>query len=210
MHGSKKSIQPTAMGEGAVPTVPPSTDGWFYPENQRGLQGLLTPGTLSILEVGSFHGLSARFMLDHAPNASIVCVDTWAGEVLPEVFADLEIFRASCWEYRDRISFVKADSREALPLLLDQGLRPDLVYIDGGHSYDVVEADLINALQFPGALVCGDDYAPEWHEVVTAVNNVAIARGRRLVATGRFFFLGRNPGPPVRRTFWDRLRGLIR
>ncbi len=58
------------------------------------------------------------------------------------------------------IHLFEGDSRETLPQHLGILLKMDFIYIDGGHSYDVVKSDWENArlLMHPRTVVLFDDY----------------------------------------------------
>lgn len=69
-----------------------------------------------------------------------------------------------CFEYlkstfgeRVRVHF--GDSREVLPVLRAQGLLYDLVHVDGGHGWSVMQADLLNAFDLcrDGSALMMDD-----------------------------------------------------
>ena len=61
---------------------------WVLAFRQNGF----TDRPISALEIGSWEGRSAVFLLDHLPNARLTAVDTWAGsdEHSPEHVADIE------------------------------------------------------------------------------------------------------------------------
>ena len=182
------------------PQVPATTEGWCAVENYQVMGGLLSEKTKLILEVGSWHGRSARLMLDLAKNATIICVDIWNPDPTKKVpgteiptSTDFGSFVASCWAYRDRIIAIPGDSQVVLPELRTRGIRPDIIYIDGSHECPVVDNDIENAILFPGAFVFGDDLAGEFPDVVAAVKDTAEIWGRELTANGRCWSLGRNP-----------------
>ena len=52
-------------------------DGWFTPHNKQVLRTLLSADTRCVVELGSYLGLSTRFILEHAPNALVYAVDLW-------------------------------------------------------------------------------------------------------------------------------------
>ena len=173
----------------ARPDLTPSLQGWLMPENQWGLR-VLVPGKSVIVEIGTHHGLSARFMADLAPEASVYCVDpweTWGGGIFPST---PEHFFASCWDYRDRLIPVRGRSPAALDFLAGQGVKPDLVYVDGDHREDGAYADIAAVIRlWPKAVLCGDDYATENPGVMRAVERAGAESGRILWQSGRFWRL---------------------
>jgi len=158
------------------PAVPPSDHGWFGPEHVELLSGALSSGTKVFLEMGSWLGKSTRFIAAHAPNAFIIAIDHWKGSaehhstpewkaLLPTLY---ETFLKNCWPYRDRIIPMRIDTVSGMKLVFQQGISPDVVFIDAGHDYISARADLSYALGlFPNAAICGDDFM--WEGVARTV-----------------------------------------
>jgi hypothetical protein len=94
-----------------------------------------------------------------------------------------ETFLANCWDYRQRIVPVRLDSLEGLAEVAQHGILPDVVYLDGDHTYEAVYADvqLIRRL-FPAATLVGDDW--DWEGVRAAVEQVARESGGRVGVHG--------------------------
>jgi hypothetical protein len=117
-----------------------------------------------ILEIGSFEGLSACFLLWRLPLASITCVDPFVG--IPEHAGmesdDLERTFDSNVALVDatRVRKLVGDSKRRLLDLLEEEDRFDLVYVDGSHlGLDVlVDAALSWQLVAPSGVVVFDDY----------------------------------------------------
>jgi predicted O-methyltransferase YrrM len=120
-----------------------------------------------VLEIGSFEGLSACFVLWRLPDSAVTCVDTFEGSaehvargllpsaVLEAVFdANVALVDAS------RVRKIVGDSRRVLVDLLDEGARFDLIYVDGSHvALDViVDAALAWRLLAIGGFIVFDDY----------------------------------------------------
>ena len=122
----------------------------------------------SVLEIGSFEGLSACYLLWRLPQAHVTCVDTFKGGV--EHVADglplsqlQELFdRNVALVDASRVRKLVGDSRSILVELAKESQRFDLVYVDGSHmGLDViVDAALSWHLLAPRALMIFDDY--EW------------------------------------------------
>lgn len=117
-----------------------------------------------ILEIGSYEGLSACFLLWRLPLAHITCVDTFGG--IPEhaglPAADLErAFDANvALVDASRVRKLVGDSKRRLLELSDEEARFDLVYVDGSHlGLDVlVDAALSWELLAPSGVIVFDDY----------------------------------------------------
>lgn len=119
-----------------------------------------------LLEVGSFEGLSASFLLWRLPDAHITCVDTFAGSPEHGVMGinDDELERAFDRNVAlvdaSRVRKVVGRSAEVLMDLLDGDERFELVYIDGSHlALDVlVDGALSWRLVNPDGFLIFDDY----------------------------------------------------
>jgi len=144
---------------------------WPFIFEARGL--LRRPG-LRILEIGSWEGLSCRFVLDHLPGSVITCVDTWAGAdehvaatgAAAAALADLEArFDANTHAYGDRVTKWKGTSQEYFATC-----RPrecfDLVYVDGSHRADDVLVDAVRGFEAlaPGGVMIFDDYLWKYYD----------------------------------------------
>lgn len=179
-----------------------SAPGWLEEWNRELFARFLGPETRCVLELGTWTGLSARCMLDCAPNASCICIDHFRGSEAHRTdpyFADhcanlFALFCQASWEYRDRLYPIRAETMDGLALVDSLCLCPELVYVDADHRYKYVRRDVETVLDlFPGAIIVGDDYAVEESEdfaVARAVNDVADSRGIMLhVHQGAWYIL---------------------
>ena len=120
------------------------------------------------LEIGSWQGLSALFLLKTFPNMRLTCVDTWAGSTehlspereLGAVLSSLEDdFDHNTRSGSERVSKFKGTS-DAFFVSCDPKSKFRFIYIDGSHFSDEVLKDAINA--FPllevGGVMVFDDY----------------------------------------------------
>ncbi len=157
----------------AVPDVPPDPQGFFDAENVASLRRALAlvPTTAPlILELGTWKGKSAKWMLETYPAARVVCVDSWTPETTYADFGGkwdwlaktphlLETCQRNLWAVRDRCLLVKASTVHGMALVDECGLKPDLVYVDASHAYEDVCVDVRGAIhRWPDAVVLGDDY----------------------------------------------------
>jgi predicted O-methyltransferase YrrM len=121
-----------------------------------------------VLELGSFEGLSACFLIWRLPEVRVTCVDTFAGSPEHSLQAvdhsELEdIFdRNMALVDGARARKIAGTSAEVLLSLGRREERFDLIYIDASHfALDVVvDAALAWKLVVPGGIVIFDDY--EW------------------------------------------------
>ena len=147
----------------------------------------------TIIEVGSWKGASAIHMAKLAPEADILCVDTWLGSIeswVPErggeykdMYDSLRLkhgypqiyytFASNVVKHvgRERICPMPMPSSEAARMLAQRGMTADFIYIDGSHAYEDVKRDLRDywPLVRVGGFLMGDDYA--WDDVRKAVHS---------------------------------------
>ena len=131
----------------------------------------------TIIEVGTWMGMSACHMADLAPEAQVYCVDTWLGstefwttmEGTPDRDLMLEHGYPNCYYqflsnvvHRGlvaRVHPVPVPSEIGAEVLKHRGVKADLIYIDAGHSYEEVMRDVSHYLPLlrPGGVMFGDD-----------------------------------------------------
>ena len=134
-----------------------------------------------IIEVGSWKGASAIHMAKLAPQAEILCIDTWLGSAEMWDYPDLKrhhgfpqvyyTFASNVVHFvgRERICPLPLSSTAAATLLKRRGVLADVVYIDGAHEYVDVRRDIEEywPLVRPGGILFGDDYGhPEVYQAV--------------------------------------------
>ena len=120
---------------------------------------------VSVLEVGSYQGRSAIWLLENIltdPTSRITCIDTFAGSVehtSEQKDSIEELFDFNTRVFKHKIMKLKGNSADVLRSLSKQ--QYDMIYIDGDHRAPYVLMDLILAfplLKIGGLLIC-DDYA---------------------------------------------------
>lgn len=146
-------------------------------------RGLLEREGLRILEIGSWEGLSCRFLLDSLPGSVITCIDTWSGSdehgdgsaVGGGVTAGIEArFDHNTHGYEDRVVKWKGTSQSYFAARAPRECF-DLVYVDGSHRADDVLVDALlgfEALAVGGVMVF-DDYL--WKHYPRARDNPGAA-----------------------------------
>jgi predicted O-methyltransferase YrrM len=139
------------------------------------------PQGAEVLEIGSWEGMSALFLLSARPDLRITCVDTWEGAetfVGTQQGADCERrFDANTAEHADRITKFRGTSAEYFASASGEG-RFDLIYVDGSHYYADVLADAFAGFEAlkPGGLMIFDDYMLGPYEDVDDRPGMAINR----------------------------------
>ena len=140
-----------------------------------------------IVEVGTWKGGSAITMSRHAPEAEIICVDTFLGAPWhwenPQRRSGLGLFngfptlflafqRAVLANGRqDYITPMPMTSRQAASMFREWGESADMVYIDAGHEQWAVSSDIHAwwGLVNPGCVMFGHDFTTAHPEVCEAV-----------------------------------------
>ena len=132
----------------------------------------------TILEIGTYLGMGAlTFALNTTAECRIFTIDLPDNEFDSDAEASdwqfVENSRGrvgSAWrDYPSQISGkivqLRGDSRT---VSLDEVGRPDLIFIDGGHSYEIVKSDTERALSVlaQGGAMLWDDYGMFWQDDV--------------------------------------------
>ena len=111
--------------------------------------------TFSYLEIGSWEGNSALFILKNYTTDNVVCVDLW--EKSSEINKNFENFKLNMEEFKNKFSFFRETSDN---FFINNKDKFDIIYIDGSHESIQVYKDINNAWNFlniGGILIC-DDY----------------------------------------------------
>lgn len=115
-------------------------------------------GARLIGEIGFNAGCSSYALLKYAPDAMVVSFDL--GEHESVAVNKLLIDK----KFPGRHTLIRGDSRETVPAFADSNpdLRFDVVFIDGGHDYEVAHADIMNMrrVSSAGTAVVMDDLVP--------------------------------------------------
>ena len=138
--------------------------------------GLSQKDEINYLEIGSFEGLSALFMLEEFPNCTVTCVDTWQGsdEHSSRLGSSIEDnFDYNVRKYHDRLTKKKMSSHEFLISANDA--KYDIIYVDGSHYSDDVIIDVLKSFDILkiGGLLILDDYL--WKNYKNKNDNPAVA-----------------------------------
>lgn len=124
------------------------------------------PLAREVLEIGSFVGGSASLFLTLLPEARIVCVDPFTGDLHGgeayngDVATIEQRFDEALAPFPGRVEKTRSRSVPALDALAVQGRRFDVIYIDGSHRHDDILVDSLLAwpLLRVGGLMMWDDY----------------------------------------------------
>ncbi len=145
---------------------------------------------INALEIGSFEGLSACFLLRQLPLAKLTCVDAWAGSNEYPEFDHFDVveeaFDRNVAPWHGQITKYKGLSFRYFAAL-EESDRYDFVYIDGSHHADDVIADAIRGfahLKIGGVMIL-DDYLWRWYPRLNENPAIAINAFLRLIE-GRY------------------------
>lgn len=110
---------------------------------------------LRVMEIGFNAGHSAEVFLQHNPQLSLVSFDLG---LYDSVKPAKEYIDAT---YPNRHTLILGDSRETVPRFIREnpGTKFDVIFVDGGHEYEISKADLENCahLAHKDTLVLLDD-----------------------------------------------------
>jgi predicted O-methyltransferase YrrM len=135
------------------------TTDWFtqnIPIWKEHLAQFVNKPNLKFLEIGSFEGRSAIWLLENVlthPTSNLTCIDHWVREMI------FRRFRNNIKKYLEKTNIVHDYSSNAL-----RKYEPvptfDFIYIDGGHSAPCVIEDMILSFPLlkPGGVFILDDY----------------------------------------------------
>jgi hypothetical protein len=139
---------------------------------------------LRILEIGSWEGRSASFLLTLFTDAHIICVDTWEGS---DEHSDINVttveerFNRNVSRFQGRIEKFKGSSERFFSSFTEANSF-DLIYIDGSHFGDDVLIDAIKSyfLLKDGGILIFDDYLWRFYADLRADPIIAINKFLRL------------------------------
>lgn len=142
-------------------------------------EGLYLRPRLNCLEIGSWQGLSALFLLTELPNASLTCIDTWETKGSPEnghredlALSGRQTFQENLAKQKEKVEEFQGTSDEYFASQINRG-RFDFIYIDGSHKSQNVLKDAVNSflsLEQHGILVFDD---LTWRQSSDYFNNPA-------------------------------------
>ena len=126
----------------------------------------------SVIEVGSFLGLSACWFAEHVEE--VTCVDVFDKDMLgsvmrsamrsapPETMDNMyDLFLANTAAYPN----ITSHKMPSLQAAAELDVVADLVYIDADHTYEAVKADVEAWTPHARRVVCGDDNIYQWLSV---------------------------------------------
>jgi hypothetical protein len=146
----------------------------------------------SILEIGFNAGHSAMLLLTANPLLSYTAIDIGHNPYVDECFQYLKQV------FGDRINLVVGDSTQKIPEVLSVNNQFDGYIIDGGHSFDNINADLTNIIFYanPNSVILVDDtnvpnirFMVDYHMLSGNLLHINDASGHISSDTSMFFKL---------------------
>lgn len=128
-----------------------------------------TPDGGLILEIGCLYGGTTAVLALSNPKAHVISIDnfSWTPPKYPQV--SLALTEKNLKEAGVKNSMlVQADSRE-IAKLWESSI--DLLWIDGGHSYEYVFSDLVNFAPYAQVVALHDYGNPAWKSIKQAVDD---------------------------------------
>jgi glycosyltransferase involved in cell wall biosynthesis len=125
----------------------------------------------TIAEIGSWKGRSTNALLEGC-KGEVTAIDHFEGssdikDGTHGAKGAYEQFKENTKQFKN-LKVVKAESGEAAEKLKDA--RFEMVFIDGGHTYEEVKRDIDLWQGKATKMICGHDYSDAWPEVKKAVN----------------------------------------
>lgn len=151
----------------------PAELGWLHSTAQE---------MSSVVEVGSWKGRTTDALLAGC-KGTVWAVDHFKGSKTERNSYHREatekdiskIFLENVGHYKN-LKLLKMDSLEAAKRFEDKSV--DMVFIDGGHTYEEVKADIKAWLPKAKKMICGHDYSGDVecavHEILGDVNTIEI------------------------------------
>lgn len=171
--------------------LPYNDHGWYI--NGDAMEALIREKNAKVVvELGSWLGTSTRHIASHLPENGIVyAVDHWLGsadhdifspDYFPELYAILPILYEQFLsnvihaDLTKKIVPIRKNTLEAVSYFHENGIKPDIIYVDASHDEESVYNDLVAyyPLVKGHGTLCGDDWG--WGEglpVMKAVERFA-------------------------------------
>ena len=123
----------------------------FLPKVKNISNMVLNKNIKNVMEIGFNSGFSALLMLLSNPNVVLHCFDLGEHSYTPACYHKLKE------NFGNRINLTIGDSTKTL---LNVNETYDLIHIDGGHSTEVAESDIVNSIRLSkkGTVLIMDDY----------------------------------------------------
>lgn len=210
-----QTLQNNAFSQLDVSNHVADTHGWmdgsFKTTFQKVLMNIPRTQPLTVIEVGTWKGLSTLTMASASKemgfgNTRIIAIDTWLGapefwtwglndptrgtslnlkDGYPTVFYTFTK-NVKKLGHNDIIIPFPISSIQALDVMKYYKISADVIYIDAAHEYEPVLKDIEGYWDIlnPGGTMIGDDYVSAWPGVIKAVNHFCTSKGLQFSLSG--------------------------
>jgi len=137
------------------------------PEETKDLILLTKNPNILVMEIGFNGGHSAETFLKNNDNLLLTSFDLGMHDYIKTAKEYIDM------TYPDRHTLILGDSRETLPIFLKNNVdkKFDVIFIDGGHQYEIAKSDIINCLSLAhkDTIVIVDDtiFTKDWERDYT-------------------------------------------
>ncbi len=144
---------------------------WTTVEERELLEKLAreVPQQGRILEIGSLYGGTTVILAKAAPTSRVIAIDefSWTPEGYPTPSRE-KMLTDLLTEGVTNVAVIEEASEKIAP---EWTTEVDLCFIDGGHSYKYIFADLTNFAPFARVVACHDYKNPLWESVTQAITD---------------------------------------
>lgn len=145
----------------------PDIEGWMTFTELNWLYNT-AKGMGSVAEIGSWKGRSTHALL--SSGTQVTAIDTWEGSADPRDGTHgvntFNEFQKNVGHFQN-LRVVHSSSLEAAENMEGSF---DMIFIDAGHTYEEVKADILAWKPYAKKIICGHDYSDTWPEVKRAVD----------------------------------------
>jgi predicted O-methyltransferase YrrM len=126
-----------------------------------------------IVEIGALYGGTTAVLAKAAPKAKVISIDefSWTPDGYPT--ATKYLLEEHLKEVGIRNVTVMEGKSEEIGKMWDKHI--DFIFIDGGHSYQYVYADLCNFAPHANIVACHDYNNPFWETIKKAIDDFLAA-----------------------------------
>ena len=190
---SFETLQASHPWPATRPEVPDDIQGWFQDAHKVFLEKAIKKHSPKVIvELGTWKGRSAEWFLSH-PEVRLICVDLWDPPKTyvatnRELIQEQNVYEKAIrnlWRFRDRCVLIQLPTTHGLEEIHRHAIQPDLIYVDAGHEYPDVSADIVKCREiFPWAKLVGDDF--QHPPVARAVKEAAGREAMKVEQGGRY------------------------
>jgi len=145
--------------------------GWTT-DNELSILSYLASKSKDVVEIGSWKGRSTKVLLESC-KGTVYAVDHWNGTETDN--SNLAAFGLNVYEefiknvgHYSNLKVLRGDSIKMANQF--NGQKADMIFIDAGHTYEEIKADIEAWLPKCSKIICGHDYTDGYPGVIKAVN----------------------------------------